>query len=418
MKHLRRHNNGAGERGQVFPIVALAMVVLIGFSALAIDLGFAYVTKANLSKAVDAAALAGSLAFAGGQSAATTAAQSAFNANYQSSGRDVNGTLPTPSITFDTDPANGFTRVNVSATAQINTFFGAIVGQKTLSAASTSQSERANVALTLVLDRSGSMSSNGGSAALPGAVSTFLSYFSDSLDQMALTSFADNATLDVSMRHNFTSTINSAVNGFSYNGATFAHGGMMLAQTQENGVNAANVLKVIVFFTDGIANTIQDNLSCPGYPLINYGGNAPSEGNGVWFMDPKTGNTQCSMTSGNTPSCCSKTAFPSQQYNTNESYTTTNITNEAQYRMLTLANTMRASNPPTLVYAIGLGSGINQSFLLSLANDPHSSTYNPSQPRGLAVIASYCPGSTCTADLRSAFEQVARDILLRLTQVQ
>src|SRR6478752_2112465 len=47
------------ERGQILPIVALALVVMLGVSAFAIDVGFAYYAKRQLQTATDAAALAG-----------------------------------------------------------------------------------------------------------------------------------------------------------------------------------------------------------------------------------------------------------------------------------------------------------------------------------------------------------------------
>ena len=48
-----------GERGQILPIVALALVALLGISAFAIDVGYAYYAKRQLQSATDAAALAG-----------------------------------------------------------------------------------------------------------------------------------------------------------------------------------------------------------------------------------------------------------------------------------------------------------------------------------------------------------------------
>ena len=48
-----------GERGQVLAIVALALVALLGISAFAIDVGYAYYAKRQLQSATDAAALAG-----------------------------------------------------------------------------------------------------------------------------------------------------------------------------------------------------------------------------------------------------------------------------------------------------------------------------------------------------------------------
>ena len=415
MNLFRRHKNGSSERGQILPMFAFCLVVMILFVGLAIDLGYAYVTKANLSKAVDAAALKGMLSLSQGQAGAIAVAQSVFAANYQSSGRD--SSMPVPTVTFTTDPKTGLLQINVSAATTINTFFARIVPSlQTMSVSDTAQTTRANVLMTLVLDRSGSMKNNDGWQALPPAVQTFLTYFSDTQDQVALTSFASNATLDLSMQHNFTSSINNSVSGMSYIGATYALGGLLLAQTQE-AANPPNVLKVVVFFTDGIANTVEDNLSCPGYPLINYGGNAPSEGDWVWFMDPRTGNSQCDMQSGGTPSCCNApNGFRSQQYGNLESFTTNNITNEAQYRMLQVANTMRTANPPVVIYSVGLGSVTNPTFLKQLANTTDSSTYNSSLPSGLYVPAPDCPGPSCVPELQQAFQTVATDILLRLTK--
>ena len=48
-----------GERGQILPIVALALVALLGIAAFAIDVGYAYYAKRQLQSATDAAALAG-----------------------------------------------------------------------------------------------------------------------------------------------------------------------------------------------------------------------------------------------------------------------------------------------------------------------------------------------------------------------
>ena len=48
-----------GERGQILPLVAFALVALLGIWAFAIDVGFAYYAKRQLQSATDAAALAG-----------------------------------------------------------------------------------------------------------------------------------------------------------------------------------------------------------------------------------------------------------------------------------------------------------------------------------------------------------------------
>jgi Flp pilus assembly protein TadG len=426
---------------------AVFLVVMTLFLGLAIDLGYAYVTKANLSKALDAAALRGMLNIAQGTATAGDIAQSVFAANYQSSGRDINGTIPSATVTWiPPTPTQGVQQqIQVSATTNVNTFFARIVPSlKTLTISDIAQTTRANVIMTLVLDHSTSMQSNDGYQALPIAVQTFLTYFSDTLDQVAVTSFASNSTIDVPMKSNFTSTIKNLVNGWDKNfftGSTFALGGLQNAAYEECGWAVPtpvpmpttcpvvpNTIKVVVFFTDGIANMIQDDLGCPGYPLINYGGNAPSEGNGVWFDDPKTGNTipgngmygLCEYTSPATPSCCSAKKFPSQKDGTLDTFTPTNIAGDAQYRMLQMANTLRSGTLPNaqsvVIYSIGLGSGPNTDFLKQLANTTDSLTYNSSQPSGLEIVATDCPGIQCVSELNQAFQTVATDILLRLTQ--
>ena len=49
---------GAGERGAVLVLVTLLLPVLIGFMALAIDVGYLYSVKRKLQTVADAAALA------------------------------------------------------------------------------------------------------------------------------------------------------------------------------------------------------------------------------------------------------------------------------------------------------------------------------------------------------------------------
>ena len=65
--------------------------------------------------------------------------------------------------------------------------------------------------------------------------------------------------------------------------------------------------------------------------------------------------------------------------------TENNIANDAMYRAVQVANSMRAQG--IVIYSIGLGDKISQAFLQQIANDPASSTFNPSEPVGQAVFA-------------------------------
>jgi Flp pilus assembly protein TadG len=392
------------ESGQILWIFAVALPILILFVGLSIDVGVAWVTKALLSSAVDAAALAGMRNVNLGQTQAKAIAQSAFNVNYGAAlNRDV--TAPVVSIVFSTD-SNSNTVVNVGATATLNTFFIKLLpGYNIWNVSSSAQATRPKLIMSLVLDKSGSMNLNGGAQVLPSAVVNFIGYFDDVSDKVAMVSFSSVSTTDVTIRTTFKSPITTAVNSMAFGGATYAQGGLLDGQTQINGVTTVsgqNVVKVAVFFTDGWANTLQDILKCPANTLLNYGGCAPPEAavgwcSGISFLSPTTG----SATS------CGATTFPSQLTGTNQSLTQTNIANDANYRAVLAANSMRAQN--IVIYAIGLGDKISQPFLLQVANDPGSSTFDSSQPVGQAVFA------PTAADLQGVFQTIASKILLRLS---
>jgi hypothetical protein len=99
-----RLKGGAAMRrqdGQVVPLVMLAMVVLIGFGGLVIDLGRVRVAQRQLQNAVDSAALAAGLDF--------PSATTAYNDALSHSATGTNGlsgfgvTVGSPSVTFECD---------------------------------------------------------------------------------------------------------------------------------------------------------------------------------------------------------------------------------------------------------------------------------------------------------------------------
>lgn len=267
----------------------------------------------------------------------------------------------------------------------------------------TSQPSYSYVVMTLVLDRSGSMASPGVGTAIAGAVSNFINLFNDNQDEAAMVSFATIATVDVSMRRPFKQAISTAANNLAYSGATFAQGGLTNALVQNNSVIVSpgqNPLKVAVFFTDGFPNIFQTTLNCPPQRTWNIGGYEFV--NTVGFFDPTNGNQICT-TSGGTPACCSGTnRFQSAIDGTLKSFLGTNVTDDAYYRTLQVANDMRAAG--MVVYSIGFGTGVNTLFLQQVANDTNSPTFNPSLPAGAAVIA------PTTADLNAVFQQIATKI--------
>jgi Flp pilus assembly protein TadG len=423
VKLFRRRRSRENERGQVVLLVAVCFTVMLLFMALAIDVGFAYVTKAKLSKAVDAACLTAMRNLAQGQTIARNLAINSFNGNYQVSGLDQHP--PTVAVSFSTD-SYGQTLVNVNGAATMRTFFMRMLpNRQTLSVSDSAQATRGKLVMSLVLDRSGSMTSNGGSAALPPAVLTFIDYFDNNNDEVAMISFASNATIDVPIGYSFITPITNAVNAMKskFSGGTFGPGGLTDAKAQNDSVAAQpgqNMVKVVVYFTDGYANTIQDKLSCSGTPtLYNFGGY--DSGSWVDVFNPTSGTSLATYdgVSNWTPwNTCLRnvTKFTSAIDGRLKSLNRTNVTADAKYRALQTATAMRTENPGMYIYSIGLGTNVDQAFLQQIANDPASSTYDPNQPVGQAVFASNCPSSKCSAELQQVFQTIAAKILLRLTQ--
>jgi Flp pilus assembly protein TadG len=423
-----------GERGQVLILCAFLMTVLLLFVGLAIDFGFAYVTKAQLGKALDAAALTGARYSAQGAAKASALAQSSFAMNY---GTPSSGTVPVPAVTYSTD-ANGNKLIGVSATATINTSFISLAGMNTIPVSSTAQAKAAKVEMTLVLDRSGSMKNDGGEANLPTAVQTFINYFDNTSDSVALVSFAGTATTNVPMMTGgFQQPIINAANGLTYNQSTFSDAALQAAFTQELQPVRGNVLKVVVFFTDGGANTIQNSLICTGGSVPSgtwdIGGQDPPSTN-VGFMTPATGVSKGCSISGNSNNCCTPGTFPSASQagalapawsasgplvtpwtnGTPAPINYNNVQADALYRAIGDANAMRLQG--ITVYSIGLGSApapADPAFLCQVANDPTCSpagTYNPAMPAG---VMQWAPTG---ADLPPAFQAIATIIRLRMTQ--
>ncbi len=422
MVRIRHCGSRGKDRGQVLVLLAISLTGLLMLMALSIDVGFAYVTRAKLSKSVDAACLAAMKNLSQGQALARTAALNTFSANYPTSGLDAN--TPVLSVSFSTD-AYGQTMVSVSATATIRTFFMRLIPKyKTLSVSNSAEATRGKLVMTVILDRSGSMKNNGGSSALPPAVTTFVNYFDNANDEVAMVSYASHATVDVAIKYSFKTPITNAVNAMTFSGGTFGPGGLTLAKAQNDSVvvqPGQNVVKVVVYFTDGYVNEIQDTLNCPAAKLINYGGY--DTGSSVDFFSPANGTDWGAADSHGYPPydttphyCTGVTKFTSAINGSQKTFTRSNVTADATYRASQTATAMRTENPGMYVYAIGLGSSIDQAFLKQIANDPGSSTFNPNQPVGMAVFATNCPSSQCTTQLQQVFQTIASRILLRLAQ--
>jgi len=453
------------EGGQIFIWLAVGLPLLILFAALALDLGIIYYTDARLCNAVDAAALTGAKNFSLGTATAQELATDMFQANF-----------PSPAtLTFTWCPASAgcvgsAVSLTVKATTTVNTtFMSYLPSFAQWHISDTATATRSTLVMSLVLDRSGSMSTNGGGTALQSAVPAFVADFVQGSDYIGMVSFADNASVDVPITTNFRPAIPNAVAALNFNGGTFGTGAgtnasfstthgppLSMADYQNNTVTlpaGEPETKVAVYFTDGLMNEVQDTLNCtnspPGATLYNFGG-YDDDGSGTvttfdffnptinthpaadlsyFYAGPSSG--ACTggygFCNGNPPYnlaavCQGVTQFYSQKNSAYEDFNRANITAEAQWRALYTAHVMRNESPvSTFIYVIGLGHAISddtstKNFLGALANDPNYPGYDSSLPQGLFLIVPDCPSSACTNELNTAFQTIAAKVLLRLSR--
>ncbi|MFA6562337.1 MAG: VWA domain-containing protein [Verrucomicrobiia bacterium] len=410
------------ETGQTLIFFAIMMLMLILVVGMTVDAATIYLSKASMDKAVDAAGLTAVRNLFQGQAQATAVAQAAFTANYRCGGQSASA--PALNITYSTDTANN-TVVTILGTSVINTYFLRVIPRfQTFQISSLATATRAKLVMSLVVDRSGSMVGNNGSKKLPGAVGTFISFFDDNMDKVSLVSFSSTTNLNVSVRQPFKSVVTAAANALSFDGYTYTEGGLKLAKQQNDSViipSGENVIKVVVFFSDGQPNTWQYTWtnSLNGVQIKNMvadpvyiGPNRyiilnPSNGNQIkpsgQFYDPLKG----PVTSKGKPYDMPITTFRSVNGST-KSINGSNFVTESELLPLARANEIRNAN--MLIFCIGLGDSIDENFLHQIANDTSSSTFNPNQPVGETIIAA------TANDLQVAFQQIAAKILLRLTQ--
>ncbi len=391
------------QRGVVLVTFAISALVLLLFFGLTVDVGFWYMSRAALAKGTDAAALMGVRSLSDGEAVARDVAENTFAMNYAASSLpERQAEEPQVSVNFERDENNNL-RVSVSSRARIHTYFLRLLpGFATVGVRANAQAARAKLIMTLVLDRSGSMNSNGGAAALPGAVETFINFFDDANDFVAMSSYADHATLNVAIGHNFKSDIRREVRRLRFSGWTYAHGGIDIGRAQINSIATSpgeNVIRALVFFTDGQANSFLDNVECRNrrhMDLILVPGSSDDD-----FRDPDDGSTvSCSRNRTRN--------FFSSKYQSLRTRNSNNVEEEGLFRAENSA--LMARQDGIFVFSIGLGNNINQTSLRNMANDPGSPSYNPAQPEGVAAFA---PNA---GQLDAVFRQIAAKILLRLTR--
>ncbi|MCI0456709.1 MAG: TadE/TadG family protein [Gemmataceae bacterium] len=399
MRHpmIRLFHRGRSERGAVAVLVALAMIPLLGMVGLALDLGRGYVARSNLSRAVDAAVLGSARVLRQGRAAAEREAFAIAAANGMVEGENQ------LDLTFTvTTDAQGRSAVAMGGTLVLPTSFMRVLGFRELAVASAAEAVVPPIDLVLVIDRSGSLETQGAWGALQQAARRFIRFFDDELDQLGMVSFQVRANTEATLDLGFSGPLTSIISGMNSAGDTNTGEGLRLAfdQFQLPAVRES-AAKVVVFFTDGRPTAFRDSLGGQDRVMaVHPSGTGRIRG---YFNNPD----QLPMDQLATPSGCAGAA-------TCFGFDEASARDRAKQDGILWADRIRGEG--VYVYAIGLGNPTasdpllvpDMTYLELLANV--SGVANPSQPRGQARLA------PSAAELESVFQAVAEDLIVRLSR--
>jgi Flp pilus assembly protein TadG len=261
MKKQGRHLSR--EEGFTLVYMAGALTTFLLFTGLALDGGRAYVVKAQLSKAVDGAALAAARNLNTGNPRAEAAR--IFNANFPS------GWFGTTSVTSTSDPsffsstvfpATGVNVVSVQATAVLPTTFMRLANWNEVTVTSSGEAQRRMVDLSLVLDVSSSIGGSWG--AVRDASRAFVNSFDAAQDRLALLFFGNGVSVVDQMpssrgfdKSGMMSDIPTSLPGGSTNMVEGLYRGW--DEVRSVPIGSRSGLRVIVLFTDGASNSVPAN---------------------------------------------------------------------------------------------------------------------------------------------------------------
>jgi hypothetical protein len=453
-----------GERGMVMIMTALIMFfLLIPIVGLAIDSGVAFAVRVRLQTAVDGAALAAArslsrgIALSAQRASAENTATRVYNANMAGAWSPLNN--QTMTITWPTPPPKT-TIVRVAGGVDAPTYFMRILGFNSVRIEATGEASRRDVNIMMVLDRSGSIQDAGACDDLQAASKNFVDQFVDGRDRIGLITYGTTYRVDFQPAFDFRSagtnipTIIDQIRcrGNTNSGSAYWQGYQRLAA-----LNEPNTLNVILFFTDGLPNTVHLNqipIRRTGSPVSTCAGSLGNfmEGvitntnppDGVWqWIEPsiparnpdkvwipssqRTGCTFDNNSSGNNLNADFWGLAPTNNevdaYGTaltgyrsvsrtngyiriNHQATLTavgqNVLDNAARRVRTLS---AASGLDVYTYSIGLGAGIDATLLKRVANTQDSPTYDSTKPQGSFVYAAN------ETQLAQAFMQLASEIL-------
>jgi Flp pilus assembly protein TadG len=266
----RQRSSLSSQHGYVLVYMSVVLVVLLIFTGLAVDTGRAYVVKAQLSKAVDGAALAAARNLNSGnpKGEAITIFRANFPAGYLGTSSSTDPTSDPNFFKSAVDPTTGVNTVTVTASAVLPTTFMKLANFNQVTVSSMGEATRRMVDLSLVLDVSSSIGSQWSTVA--DAVRVFIGSFDTNNDRMSLLTFGNGVSVLDAMpssrgfdKVKLTSDVPTTLPGGSTNMVEGLYRGWDELRSVPTGQQSG--LRVIVIFTDGASNSVPANYdSAPG----------------------------------------------------------------------------------------------------------------------------------------------------------
>jgi len=344
----------AREDGVALIQMAFGLTFLLLMSGLAVDTGRAYVVKAQLSKAVDGAALGAARSLNSGTPQAEAAR--IFRANFPI------GYLGTSSVTdpnvdpgffsLKTDASTGINTVTVVGTATLPTTFMRLGNFDSVTVKSSGEATRRMVDLSLVLDVSSSIGSKW--SVVRDASRRFITSFDEAHDRVSLLTFSNGAQVLDPMpsargfnKSKVISDVPSTLPGGSTNMVEGLYRGWDELRTVPAGTQSG--LRVIVLFTDGASNGVPGDYDGTGVAKTLRTWDFPHSANdpdSQTWNDPHIDGLYDTATGVASPSysCSSATPLPYRCVDWN---TTVTLQNVPYLPLATLHTHRRSSGIPT-----------------------------------------------------------------------
>lgn len=280
------------EKGIALMITAICLVMMVPVMGLAIDTTVIYGIRAKLTTASDAAAISAARSLAVGM---TLSAQSAnaqatatnfFNANFPDGYFSTTGKSVNVSVT---ESALRVRSVTVNSEVNVPSLFMRYISSGMTNVKATSQAERRDTNVVMVLDRSGSMDGNGGCEAMKAAAAAFSLKFANNRDRVGMVTYGSDNRIDFPLQNppgdfqSGGSGIPAMAAQINCDGGTGTTGALWQGYRELARINEPGALNVVLLMTDGQPNVLNIDVSGPidihGYTAIrwNLPGPAPQK---------------------------------------------------------------------------------------------------------------------------------------------